>query len=92
MDELDVFELSCSHCGETFHVCRRDYRGQGYCSEPCRELAQGAIRRRANAKHQRSLRTHTAAIAKLAAAIAKLEGAIANLDAALATTCRARQA
>src|SRR6185436_21069997 len=54
MDALDVFELSCSHCARSFHVCRSDYRGQEYCSDECRELAQGAIRRLANARHQRS--------------------------------------
>ena len=31
-----------------------DYRGQEYCSDDCRELEQAALRRLANAKHQRS--------------------------------------
>src|SRR5215475_10848583 len=54
MDELLVFELDCGCCGRRFHVCRPDYRGQGYCSEDCRKFEQAALRRRANARHQRS--------------------------------------
>src|SRR6185436_5900192 len=54
MDELVVFALSCSYCGKTFVVCRPDYRGQGYDTDVCRELEQAALRRLANAKHQRS--------------------------------------
>src|SRR4051794_16786970 len=54
MDELLVFELGCGRCGRSFHVRRPDYRGQGYCSEDCRELEQAALRRMANARHQRS--------------------------------------
>jgi len=54
MDELVVFELTCSYCAKTFVVCRPDYRGQGYCKDVCRELGQAALRRLANAKHQRS--------------------------------------
>ena len=54
MDELVVFALSCNYCGKTFVVCRPDYRGQGYDTDVCRELEQAALRRLANAKHQRS--------------------------------------
>jgi hypothetical protein len=54
MDELVVFELTCSYCAKKFVVCRPDYRGQGYCKDVCRELEQAALRRLANAKHQRS--------------------------------------
>ena len=31
-----------------------NYRGQGYCTADCRKLEQSALRRRTNAKHQRS--------------------------------------
>src|SRR6266481_3858900 len=54
MDELVVFALTCRYCGKTFIVCRPDYRGQGYCTDVCRDLEQSALRRLANAKHQRS--------------------------------------
>src|SRR3954465_5721831 len=54
MDELVVFELDCGRCGRGFRVCRAEYRGQGYCSEDCRELEQAALRRMANARHQRT--------------------------------------
>jgi len=54
MDELVVFELTCGYCAKTFVVCRPDYRGQSYCKDVCRELEQAALRRLANAKHQRS--------------------------------------
>src|ERR1051325_6521940 len=54
MDELVVFALTCSYCWETFVVCRPDYRGQGYCTDVCGELEQTALRRLANARHQRS--------------------------------------
>jgi hypothetical protein len=37
-----------------FVVCRPDYRGQRYCKDVCRRLGPPALRRRANAKHQRS--------------------------------------
>jgi hypothetical protein len=36
-------------------VCRADYRGQGYCGEECRERERAALRRLANARHQRSV-------------------------------------
>src|SRR5713226_8603384 len=54
MDELVVFELTCSYCGDKFVVCRPDYRGQSYCKDVCRKLEQPARRRLTNAKHQRS--------------------------------------
>src|SRR5215475_2646840 len=54
MDELVVFELTCDYFTKKFAVCRPDYRGQGYCKDVCRELEQSALRRLANAKHQRS--------------------------------------
>jgi len=54
MDELVVFALTCSYCWKKFVVCRPDYRGQRYCKDVCRKLGPPALRRRANAKHQRS--------------------------------------
>jgi hypothetical protein len=54
MDELVVFELSCGRCATKFHIWEHDYRGQGYCSEGCRDLEQASQHRLANAKHQRS--------------------------------------
>src|SRR5262245_34330964 len=54
MDDVLLFELSCSGCRGPFYICRRDYRGQGYCSDDCRAVEQAALKRLANAKHQRS--------------------------------------
>jgi len=54
MDDVPVFKLSCGGCWGPFFICRRDYRGQGYCSADCRMLEQAAFRRFANAKHPRS--------------------------------------
>lgn len=41
-------------CGAVFYVCRPCDRGQGYCSDRCREKARREQRRAANHRHQRS--------------------------------------
>jgi hypothetical protein len=35
-DPVDLIEIECFCCGERFHVCVRDYRGQRYCGIVCR--------------------------------------------------------
>jgi hypothetical protein len=37
-DPVDLIEIACFQCGGLFHVCIRDYRGQGYYGRQCREL------------------------------------------------------
>jgi hypothetical protein len=54
MDEFVVFALVCGLCRRRFHVCRPDYRGQGYCTEVCSDLEKAALHRQATARHQRS--------------------------------------
>ncbi len=41
-------------CGALFFICRSCYRGQRYCSEPCRQAARREQRRAANCRHQRT--------------------------------------
>lgn len=41
-------------CGAVFYLCRSCDRGQGYCSERCREKSRREQRRAANRRHQRS--------------------------------------
>ncbi len=41
-------------CGVLFFVCRSCYRGQRYCSRPCRQTARREQRRIANRRHQQS--------------------------------------
>ena len=41
-------------CGALFFICRSCYRGQRYCSEPCRQITRREQRRAANRRHQQS--------------------------------------
>lgn len=41
-------------CGVLFFICRSCYRGQRYCSGPCRQTARREQRRAANRRHQHS--------------------------------------
>lgn len=41
-------------CRVVFYLCRSCDRGQGYCSERCREKSRRQQRRAANRRHQRS--------------------------------------
>ena len=41
-------------CGGLFFICRSCYRGQRYCSGPCRQAARREQRRAANRRHQQS--------------------------------------
>ena len=50
------YQLRChaQACGALFFICRPCYRGQRYCSEPCREITRREQRRAANRRHQQS--------------------------------------
>ena len=52
---VPLYEFKCAWCGRKFHVCRRDYKGQEYCGDECREQAQAASHRADVARHERSL-------------------------------------
>lgn len=53
---LRFYERRCHApgCGVLFFICRSCYRGQRYCSGPCRQTARRAQRRAANRRHQQS--------------------------------------
>jgi hypothetical protein len=46
--------LACRRCRTPFFVCRKDYRGQAYCGDPCRAAARVASVRSARTQHERS--------------------------------------
>jgi hypothetical protein len=46
--------LACRRCGAPFFVCQKDYRGQAYCSDPCRAAARVVSARAARRQHERS--------------------------------------
>jgi hypothetical protein len=54
--ELPFYQRRChaQGCAAVFFICRSCYRGQRYCSEPCRQLARRQQRRAANRRHQQS--------------------------------------
>ena len=41
-------------CAALFFICRPCYRGQRYCSSPCRRQSRREQRRAANCRHQQS--------------------------------------
>jgi hypothetical protein len=49
-----LVELRCARCKGLFHVCESDFRGQRYCSTPCRLDGDLRRKRSARARHQRS--------------------------------------
>jgi hypothetical protein len=42
-------------CGALFYICRPCYRGQRYCTDPCRRSARQEQKRAANRRHQQCL-------------------------------------
>jgi hypothetical protein len=52
--EVPFRQLFCraAACGLMFFVCRRCYRGQTYCSDPCRHTTRRQQRRKANRRYQ----------------------------------------
>ena len=52
---VPLYDLSCAWCAKRFYVCRRDYRGQQYCSDDCRQQGSAASHRQASARYVRSL-------------------------------------
>ncbi len=54
--QLLFYQRRChaQRCGALFHICRPCYRGQRYCSDPCRQVSRREQRRAANRRHQQS--------------------------------------
>ena len=54
--ELLFYQRRCHAlgCAAQFFICRPCYRGQRYCSEPCRQTTRRQQRREANRRHQLS--------------------------------------
>ena len=52
--EVSFRQLFCrgAGCGLMFFICRPCYRGQAYCSEPCRRASRQQQRRNANRRYQ----------------------------------------
>jgi len=40
MDIVFLKKIQCKHCGSIFYVCRSCWRGQVYCGDICRRIAQ----------------------------------------------------
>jgi hypothetical protein len=51
---VEVVQLRCALCKVLFEVCVSCFRGQAYCSKPCRDSSARVIRRAANARNQQS--------------------------------------
>ena len=58
-----VWALRCQECGRWFFLCRRCFRGQRYCGDPCRQQARRRQCRAAQATYlaKRQGRRHRAA-------------------------------
>jgi hypothetical protein len=54
--QVVLYERRCHarDCGALFYICRSCYRGQRYCSEPCRQTTRREQQRAANGRHQQS--------------------------------------
>jgi len=49
---LLLIKIRCRWCGLIFYICRPCFRGQAYCSDPCRKVAKQKIKRRAQKKYR----------------------------------------
>ena len=49
-----VREVLCGGCGRRFYVCQSCWRGQSYCSDACRDAAQGKAHRGAQRRYRRT--------------------------------------
>lgn len=46
-----LWAIDCKECGSRFHLCRRCFRGQRYCSDTCRKQARRRQCRAAQARY-----------------------------------------
>jgi len=51
---LFLCEVCCRCCGNRFYVCQRCWRGQAYCSEPCRRSGRRKVHREAQKRYRRT--------------------------------------
>ena len=49
-----LVEVCCRWCGKRFYVCRRCWRGQGYCGEECRHLGKGRVHQEAQRRYRQT--------------------------------------
>ncbi len=54
MSILLLIEIRCRWCGLIFCVCRSCFRGQAYCSNPCRLAGKRKNHRKAQRKYRRT--------------------------------------
>ena len=55
MDDTETLRLErCARCQAVFWICRRCYRGHGFCGLPCKLVARVTSKRRARALHRQS--------------------------------------
>jgi hypothetical protein len=67
-----LWAIDCQECGARFHLCRRCFRGQRYCSDPCRRQAR---RRQCRAAQERYLSKRQGRLRR-AAAMAAYRGRV----------------
>ncbi len=51
---LLLIQIRCRWCGLIFHICRPCFRGQAYCSDPCRMAARQKSHCKAQRKYRRT--------------------------------------
>ena len=49
-----LLEIRCRWCGVSFCICRRCWRGQGYCSEACRSSGRRQVHREAQRRYRQT--------------------------------------
>ena len=51
---MQLCEVRCRWCGLPFFICRRCWRGQGYCCDECRRFARQKSHREAQRRYRQS--------------------------------------
>lgn len=51
---MDVFTLTCNQCSNHFHICKKCYRGQTYCSSICSTIGYNHRRKQAQNSYQKT--------------------------------------
>lgn len=54
MDIVLLKKIRCKHCGSIFYVCRSCWRGQVYCGDICRRIAQQKAHREAERRYRQT--------------------------------------
>lgn len=53
---MDAFNLICNQCSSSFHICKKCYRGQTYCSSACSTIGYSHRRKQAQNSYQKTRR------------------------------------